>query len=95
MRRPHVYERSAPRPSRSAYQEPQTDPAVASREIVFALVNLIAKAELSGLATLAACLQSALVEAETAEQNSCTLIHASIEDAGAVPAAPDGEGRLA
>ncbi len=67
MRRPHVYERSAPRSPRGAYHEPHGDPVSAARDIAYALVGLLTKAELCGLSGLAGALQRALDEAEAAD----------------------------
>ena len=64
MRRPHVYERSAPRGQRPAYHEPASDFEAAAREIASALPALIARAEAAGLATLAGLLGLARDEAE-------------------------------
>lgn len=60
MRRPHVYQRSSPRP-RSALPASKADVA---REIVSALTDLLAKAEAAGLPMLAYLLTCALREAE-------------------------------
>lgn len=73
MRRPHVYERSAPRLPRNAYYEPQADPTSAARDIACALAALVWKAELSGLAGLAAALQGALEQAEAASGRAATV----------------------
>ena len=66
MRRPHVYERSAPRTARGAYQQPAGDAGGAGREIAATLASLIAKAEGAGLSGLADLLDRALAEAERA-----------------------------
>lgn len=64
MRRPHVYERSAPRGQRPAYREPNSDPAETARAIAGYLRDLLAKAEATELATLARLLASALDKSE-------------------------------
>ena len=52
MRRSHVYERSAPRPARSAYWEPAPDAAAVAREIADALPAMADRAEAAGLTML-------------------------------------------
>ncbi len=64
MRRPHVYERSVPRPRRDAYQVPDNDPGEAARTVVRALAGLIAAADAAGLLALVGLLDAARVEAE-------------------------------
>ena len=62
MRRPHVYERSAPRGSRGAYHEPLSAALAAVQELGAALPAMIAKAEAAGLAETADLLRRALAE---------------------------------
>lgn len=64
MRRPHVYERSVPRPRRDAYQVPDDDPGEAARAVVRALGGLITAADAAGLSVLVGLLDAARVEAE-------------------------------
>ncbi len=64
MRRPHVYERSAPRGQKPAYREPEFDPAETARAIAGELRDLLAKAEATNLECLARLLASALEESE-------------------------------
>lgn len=64
MRRPHVYERSAPRGQRPAYREPDSDPVETARAIAGELRDLLGKAQATKLATLATLLASALDESE-------------------------------
>ena len=66
MRRPHVYERSAPRTARGTYQQPAADAGIAGRSIAASLPSLIAKAEAAGLSGLADLLDRALAEADRA-----------------------------
>lgn len=63
MRRPHVYERSAPRSSRDAYREP-TNPAIVGAMIADRLGPLIAMSEATGLEALADLLKRAKTEAD-------------------------------
>ncbi len=63
MRRPHVFERSAPRAGRDAYSEPDSR-AVAARTLAAQLGNMIDRAEAAGLATTLAHLKRARDEAE-------------------------------
>ncbi len=65
MRRPNVYERSAPRAARSAYREPATDHVEAARAIADQLGPLIARADAAGQSRLADLLHQARLEAET------------------------------
>lgn len=62
MRRPHVYERSAPRGARGAYQEPSVAATPAAQELGAALPAMIDKAQAAGLATTADLLRRALAE---------------------------------
>lgn len=64
MRRPHVYERSAPRPRRDAFQAPEGDPLEAARAVLRGLPPLVAAAESAGLAALVDLLDAARIEAE-------------------------------
>ena len=64
MRRPHVYERSVPRPRRDACQVPDSDPGEAARTVVRTLAGLIAAADAAGLLALVALLDAARLEAE-------------------------------
>ncbi len=63
MRRPHVFERSARRRRRPAFQEPSPD---AARQIVDALPELIRIAEAGGQTALAYLLTLAEIEADSA-----------------------------
>ena len=63
MRRPHVYERSAPRSSRDPYREPAS-PAVVGAMIADRLGPLIAMSEATGLDALADMLKRAKTEAD-------------------------------
>ena len=62
MRRPHVYERSAPRGARGAYQEPPVAAAPAIKDLAAALPELIDKAQAAGLVPTADLLRRALAE---------------------------------
>lgn len=62
MRRPHVYERSAPRGARAAYQEPPTAAMSAIQDLAAALPAMIDKAQAAGLATTADLLHRALAD---------------------------------
>ena len=64
MRRPHVYQRSAPRADRDS-QAP-TDRAATARTIAAQLGHIIDKADQSGLAELGDLLEEARVVAERA-----------------------------
>jgi hypothetical protein len=64
MRRPHVYERSAPRAARTPYEEPATEGASAARSIAYQLGAMIVMADGAGLSALGQLLQSARTEAE-------------------------------
>ena len=64
MRRPHVYERSVPRPRRDAYQATGADPGEAARSVLRSLASLIATADGAGLSVLVDLLDAARVEAE-------------------------------
>jgi hypothetical protein len=64
MRRPHVYERSAPRAKRDAEQECSGDYVPAARAVVDAVPALLREAEAAGAITLARFLEQALTEAE-------------------------------
>ena len=70
MRRPHVYERSAPRRRREDGVMPGTDPADAARSIARAMPALIALAESAKLATLADLIDAAWAEAERIEDEA-------------------------
>ena len=62
MRRPHVYERSAPRGARGAYQEPPAAAAPAIKDLAAALPELIDKAQAAGLGSTADLLRQALAD---------------------------------
>lgn len=62
MRRPHVYERSAPRGSRGAYHAPPSAALPVVQELGAALPAMIDKAEAAGLAKTADLLRRALAE---------------------------------
>lgn len=64
MRRPHVYERSAPRRRRDDGVTPSVDPAEAARHVACAMPALMAMAESANLAGLASLLDAAWTEAE-------------------------------
>jgi hypothetical protein len=64
MRRPHVYERSAPRAKRDVEQECGGDYVPAARAVLDALPTLLRDAEAAGAITLARFLGQALTEAE-------------------------------
>ncbi len=63
MRRPHVFERSAPRSKREAYQQTADRPAT-GRQIALQLAPMIERAAGDGLGELAALLDIARIEAE-------------------------------
>jgi hypothetical protein len=65
MRRPHVYERSAPRAKRDVEQEGRADYCPAARAVLDALPALLQEAEAAGAITLARFLGQALTEAES------------------------------
>ena len=65
MRRPHVFERSAPRGDRTAYRE-SANPSVTARLIAAQLGSMIDKANGAGLVGLGAHLEVARLEAERA-----------------------------
>lgn len=64
MRRPHVYERSAPRARRDMGQKVRVDSAPAARSAIAALPDLLLQAEAAGAIALARYLGQALNEAE-------------------------------
>lgn len=64
MRRPHVYERSAPRARQGDHHEPTADYAPAARAVLDAVPVLLRQAEACGATALARFLGQALVEAE-------------------------------
>ena len=64
MRRPHIFERSAPRFRREPYQEPRPDPGAVARGIGRQLPDLAAGAAAAGLTTLAGLLDAARIEAD-------------------------------
>ena len=67
MRRPHVYERSAPRSGRDNYHGPTADYGPAARAVldgVPALLQAAEAAEAAGAVVLARFLGQALTEAE-------------------------------
>ena len=64
MRRPHVYERSAPRPKRDHELERGEDYEPAARAAIAAVPELLILAEACGAAVLARYLGQALTEAE-------------------------------
>ena len=64
MRRPHVYERSAPRAKRDVEQECSGDYAPAARAVLGSVPALLREAEICGATTLARLLGQALTEAE-------------------------------
>ena len=68
MRRPHVYERSAPRGSRGAYQEPAIAAGPAVQELGEALPAMIGKAEAAGLVTTADLLRRALADLQSQQE---------------------------
>jgi hypothetical protein len=63
MRRPHVFERSAPRGRRPALQEPTPE---AARQIAEVLPELVRIAEAGGQSSLAYLLTLAKLDAESA-----------------------------
>lgn len=67
MRRPHVYERSAPRRRREDCVTPGVDPAEAARHVARAMPALMAMAESANLSALANLLDAAWAEAERVE----------------------------
>ena len=64
MRRPHVYERSAPRAKRDVEQERGGEYAPAARAVLDVVPALLREAEAAGATTLARLLGQALTEAE-------------------------------
>ncbi len=70
MRRPHVYERSAPRRRRDDGVAPGIDPAEAARHIARAMPALIALADGADLPVLAHLLDTAWAEAEKVEDEA-------------------------
>ena len=64
MRRPNVYERSAPRGVRRAYREPATDGVESARAVAYGLAPLIARATTAGQSKLIELLEAARDEAE-------------------------------
>ena len=64
MRRPHVYERSAPRAKRDVEQECSGGSVPAARAALDALPAVLREAEAAGAVTLARFLGQALMEAE-------------------------------
>lgn len=67
MRRPHVYERSAPRTRREAPPVPGGDPAQAARTMLRTIEALTLAADEAGLVHLADLLDAARVEAQRVE----------------------------
>ena len=70
MRRPHVYERSAPRRRHEDGVAPCVDPAEAARSVARALPALIALAGSANLPVLAHLLDTAWAEAERVEDEA-------------------------
>ena len=64
MRRPHVYERSAPRAGAHARHGPTDDYGPAARAALAGLPSLLRQAEACGAVVLARYLGQALTEAE-------------------------------
>ena len=64
MRRPHVYERSVPRPRRDLEQEVAADYVPAARAVLDVVPELLHTAEAAGAITLARFLGQALSKAE-------------------------------
>ena len=64
MRRPHVYERTAPRARRDFEQEGGANYVPAARSVLGAVPALLLEAEGAGAVTLARFLGQALTEAE-------------------------------
>ena len=64
MRRPHVYERTAPRARRDVEQESGADYGPAARAVLASVPDLLRQAEACGAVTLARFLGQALTEAE-------------------------------
>ena len=64
MRRPHVYERSAPRSGRDSHHETTADYSLAARATIAAVPALLHEAEACGAEVLARFLGQALTEAE-------------------------------
>lgn len=64
MRRPHVYERTAPRARRSVEQESGADYVPATHAVLAAVPDLLRQAEAAGAVVLARYLGQALTEAE-------------------------------
>ena len=64
MRRPHVFQRSAPRVWRDVEQEAGADYTPAARATIAVLPALLREAEAAGAVTLARYLGQALTEAE-------------------------------
>ena len=65
MRRPHVYERSAPRARPDTTRTPQSDYTSAAQAVLQDVPALLRHAEASGAVTLARYLGQALSEAES------------------------------
>lgn len=63
MRRPHVYERSAPRAAREPFRRPD-ERAEAAKAIAVEIGSLVQKAREAGLVDILECLEDALWEAE-------------------------------
>ncbi len=70
MRRPHVYERSAPRRRRGEGVAPGVDRAEAARHVARAMPGLMALAESANLSALADLLDAAWDEAERVEDEA-------------------------
>ena len=64
MRRPHVYERSVPRPARGLPSVPLGNPQAASRHLARLIENAIREAESLGLVEVVTALEAALRAAE-------------------------------
>ena len=64
MRRPNVYQRSAPRPRRDIEQKAAADYGPAARATIAAVPVLLKQAEAAGASVLARYLGQALTEAE-------------------------------
>ncbi|HEX4765937.1 MAG TPA: hypothetical protein VH414_06635 [Lichenihabitans sp.] len=77
MRRPHVFERSAPRSQRPPFQEPSLD---AARRVAEALPELVRIAEAGGQATLAYLLTLAKLEAESAARRAAGQVASNGSD---------------
>jgi hypothetical protein len=65
MRRPHIFERLAPRAKRDVEQECGDDYAPVARSVLGAPPTLLREAEAAGAITLAQFLEQALTEAES------------------------------